>query len=62
MNVDINTISTIELKALAFDILQQQQLNQKNLDAIITELQKRVNLPPPPTLQNTVDLNGPLTS
>jgi hypothetical protein len=54
--MNISTFSTIELKAMAFDILAQQQHNQRNLELINQELAHRFNQPPAPTAENTSEV------
>lgn len=43
--MDLRTMSIEQLKALAFDIISQNSLNQQNLQIIQTELQLRADLP-----------------
>lgn len=43
--MDLRTMSIEQLKALAFDIISQNALNQQNLQIIQTELQLRADLP-----------------
>ena len=42
--MDITTMTDIELKALAFDMIAQRDQAQTNINAIVTELQKRADL------------------
>lgn len=43
--MDITQMSVIELKALAFDTLVTIETNQKNLQIINQEIQKKLNEP-----------------
>jgi hypothetical protein len=56
--MNIQEMSITEIKAICFDIMQQQQVNQKNLEVLYAELQRRANQPPQPTPDNTIDLGS----
>jgi len=45
METDVSTLTVIELKAIAFDLIKQIQFNQNQLSIIEQELIRRAQLP-----------------
>lgn len=58
-SIDITKLGLVELKAIAYDFLIQNQRLQQNLNLVQGEIQRRESqppTPPAPTPQNTLSL------